>query len=292
MCRDLGLDFRHVRERPVPARLQFARDQPIGWIGSIVLPEGAVGSVARRFKVAAEGLTHLIPPLARLLLGGCGGGDRLGCAAVRCGRGVDPQNGDAMSSAAAALPGRAFGAGSGTDAGMDPRKLVGFIAMVFGMFMAILDTQIVSASLTDIQAGLAASNDEISWVQTAYLVAEVIAIPLSGFLSRALGTRILFAASAAGFTVASFMCGTTSSINEMIAWRALQGFIGGGMIPTVFAFTLTTTDIPGRSMVEYAPVATERIQTTELHAGTLHPFSCNKVRSMSSEPTRTLPPAA
>jgi len=142
-----------------------------------------------------------------------------------------------MSSAAPALPGRTFGAGSGTDAGMDPRKLVGFIAMVFGMFMAILDTQIVSASLTDIQAGLAASNDEISWVQTAYLVAEVIAIPLSGFLSRALGTRILFAASAAGFTAASFMCGTTSSINEMIAWRALQGFIGGGMIPTVFAST-------------------------------------------------------
>jgi DHA2 family multidrug resistance protein len=140
-----------------------------------------------------------------------------------------------MSCAAAALPGRALGAGR--DAGIDPRKLLGFIAMVFGMFMAILDTQIVAASLTDIQAGLAASNDEISWVQTAYLVAEVVAIPLSGFLSRALGTRTLFAASAAGFTVASFMCGMTSSIDEMIAWRALQGFIGGGMIPTVFAAT-------------------------------------------------------
>src|SRR6266498_5763334 len=78
MCRDLGLDLRLMRKRPVPARLQFARDQPIGWIGSIVLPEGAVGGVARRFEVAAEGLPHLIPPLARLLLGGCGGGDRAG----------------------------------------------------------------------------------------------------------------------------------------------------------------------------------------------------------------------
>ncbi len=107
--------------------------------------------------------------------------------------------------------------------------------MVFGMFMAILDIQIVSASLTEIQAGLSASNDEIAWVQTAYLVAEVIAIPLSGFLSRALGTRILFAASAAGFTAASVMCGMSTSINEMIVWRAMQGFIGGGMIPTVFA---------------------------------------------------------
>ena len=79
--------------------------------------------------------------------------------------------------------------------------------MCFGMFMAILDIQIVSASLTEIQAGLSASADEIPWVQTAYLIAEVIAIPLSGFLSRALGTRILFAISAAGFTLASLMCG-------------------------------------------------------------------------------------
>jgi MFS transporter, DHA2 family, multidrug resistance protein len=63
----------------------------------------------------------------------------------------------------------------------------------------------------------------------------VIAIPLSGFLSRAFGTRILFSISAAGFTVASILCGTSSSINEMIVWRALQGFIGGGMVPTVFA---------------------------------------------------------
>jgi len=81
---------------------------------------------------------------------------------------------------------------------IDPRRLVAFVAMSFGMFMAVLDIQIVSASLAEIQAGLAASRDEISWVQTSYLIAEVIAIPLSGFLSRALGTRVMFAASAAG----------------------------------------------------------------------------------------------
>jgi len=126
-------------------------------------------------------------------------------------------------------------AASLADDRIDPRRLVAFLAMVFGMFMAILDIQIVSASLTEIQAGLAASSDEISWVQTAYLTAEVVAIPLSGFLSRALGTRALFALSAAGFTAASFMCGLSGSINEMIVWRAIQGFIGGGMIPTVFA---------------------------------------------------------
>jgi DHA2 family multidrug resistance protein len=118
---------------------------------------------------------------------------------------------------------------------IDPRRLVAFLAMTFGMFMAILDIQIVSASLTEIQAGLSASANEITWVQTAYLIAEVVMIPLSGYLSRALGTRILFAMSAGGFTAASLMCGLSTNINEMIFWRAVQGFIGGGMIPTVFA---------------------------------------------------------
>src|SRR5919206_869586 len=101
---------------------------------------------------------------------------------------------------------------------IEPRRLIAFIAMVFGMFMAILDVQIVSASLTEIQAGLSASSNEISWVQTAYLIAEVVMIPLSGFLSRALGTRVLFAISAAGFTAASLMCGLSTSINEIIVW--------------------------------------------------------------------------
>jgi len=120
---------------------------------------------------------------------------------------------------------------------IDPRKLIAFLAMCFGMFMAFLDIQIVSASLSEIQAGLSASADEISWVQTSYLIAEVISIPLSGFLSRALGTRTMFAVSAAGFTIASLMCGFASDMNQMIFWRAIQGFIGGGMIPTVFAST-------------------------------------------------------
>jgi DHA2 family multidrug resistance protein len=120
-----------------------------------------------------------------------------------------------------------------------PRRLVAFLIMVFGMFMSILDIQVVSASLTDIQAGLSASSSEVSWVQTAYLIAEVIAIPLSGFLSRALGTRLLFAISASGFTLASLACGFASTIEEMILWRAIQGFLGAGMIPTVFASAYT-----------------------------------------------------
>src|SRR5258707_3699966 len=119
------------------------------------------------------------------------------------------------------------------------RRLFAFLIMVFGMFMSILDIQIVSASLSEIQAGLSASSSEVSWVQTSYLIAEVIAIPLSGFLSRAFGTRLLFAISASGFTMASSFCGFASTIEQMIVWRALQGFLGAGMIPTVFASAYT-----------------------------------------------------
>ncbi|MEP9377460.1 DHA2 family efflux MFS transporter permease subunit [Aquabacter sp. CN5-332] len=120
-----------------------------------------------------------------------------------------------------------------------PRRLIAFFALIFGMFMAILDIQIVSSSLSEIQAGLSASADEISWVQTSYLISEVVMIPLSGFLARAMSTRILFALSAAGFTLASMLCATASSIEQMILYRALQGFIGGGMIPTAFAAAYT-----------------------------------------------------
>jgi DHA2 family multidrug resistance protein len=140
-------------------------------------------------------------------------------------------------------------------AALDPiplRRLFAFLAMCFGMFMAFLDIQIVSASLSEIQAGLSASADEIPWVQTAYLIAEVVAIPLSGFLSRAIGTRILFTISAGGFTIASVMCGTSTSIGSMIVWRAIQGFIGGGMVPTVFATAYLIFQGPRQKLV--APV--------------------------------------
>src|SRR6476660_7258011 len=116
-----------------------------------------------------------------------------------------------------------------------PKRLFAFLIMVFGMFMSLLDIQIVSASLSEIQAGLSASQSEVSCVQTSYLIAEVIAIPLSGFMSRALGTRLPFAISASGFTLASFFCGFASTLEQMIVWRAIQGFLGAGMIPTVFA---------------------------------------------------------
>jgi DHA2 family multidrug resistance protein len=129
------------------------------------------------------------------------------------------------------------------------RRVIAFFAMVFGMFMSILDIQIVSASLAEIQAGLSASNDEVAWVQTSYLIAEVIMIPLSGTLARIVSTRVLFSVSAAGFTLASMLAATATNIDQMIIYRAIQGFIGGGMIPSVFAAAFTIFPPSKRNIV-------------------------------------------
>ncbi|GAB2793497.1 DHA2 family efflux MFS transporter permease subunit [Halomonas shantousis] len=119
------------------------------------------------------------------------------------------------------------------------RTRLGFIAAVFGMFMAILDIQIVASSLNEIQAGVSASSEEISWVQTAYLIAEIVMIPLSGMLTRIFSTRVAFVASCVGFTLASLGCAMASSIESLIVLRAIQGFMGGAMIPIAFAISFT-----------------------------------------------------
>jgi len=119
------------------------------------------------------------------------------------------------------------------------RDWVGVLAMVVGLFMAIMDVQIVTSSLTQIQGGLSASPDEISWVQTAYLIADVVMVPLSGMLSRLLSTRVLFVSAALGFTAASALCATATSLSQMILYRAMQGFCGGAITPSVFPVIYT-----------------------------------------------------
>jgi len=114
------------------------------------------------------------------------------------------------------------------------KGLLPFVVMCFGGFMALLDIQIVASSLQDIGGGLSAAQDQISWVQTTYLIAEIVVIPLSGWLTRVFSTRWLFAASAAGFTVSSLLCGLAWNIESMIVFRALQGLLGASMIPTMF----------------------------------------------------------
>ncbi len=116
----------------------------------------------------------------------------------------------------------------------DQPAILPFVVMCAGMFMALLDIQVVASSLQDVGGGLSAARDEISWVQTAYLIAEIIMIPLSGWLSRVFSTRWLFTASAAGFTLSSLLCALAWNIESMIAFRALQGLLGASMIPTVF----------------------------------------------------------
>ena len=113
-------------------------------------------------------------------------------------------------------------------------KVLAFATMCIGMFIALLDIQIVSASLRDIGGGLSAGADDTTWVQTSYLIAEIIVIPLSGWLASVMSTRWLFAASALGFTLTSLLCGLAWNLQSMIAFRALQGFLGGSMIPMVF----------------------------------------------------------
>ena len=119
------------------------------------------------------------------------------------------------------------------------RDWLGVLAMVVGLFMAIMDVQIVTSSLTQIQGGLSASTDEISWVQTSYLIADVVMVPLSGTLSRLLSTRVLFVIAALGFTGASALCATATSLGQMIVYRAMQGFSGGAMMPLVFPVVYT-----------------------------------------------------
>ncbi|HKM64093.1 MAG TPA: DHA2 family efflux MFS transporter permease subunit [Acidisphaera sp.] len=113
-------------------------------------------------------------------------------------------------------------------------SILPFVVMCAGMFIALLDIQIVAASLQEIGGGLSAAQDEISWVQTAYLIAEIVMIPLSGWLTRVFSTRWLFTIAAAGFTVSSMLCGLAWNIQSMIVFRALQGLLGASMIPTVF----------------------------------------------------------
>ncbi|HEX6859410.1 MAG TPA: DHA2 family efflux MFS transporter permease subunit [Caulobacteraceae bacterium] len=119
------------------------------------------------------------------------------------------------------------------------KLFLGFGGMVIGQFMAILDIQIVAASLSQIQAGVGASADEISWVQTIYLLAEVVIMPLTAYLTRLFGTRSTFVACCAGFIVSSVATGFSTSIEVMILLRAVQGLAAGAMIPAVFATAFT-----------------------------------------------------
>ncbi|MGH6871114.1 MAG: DHA2 family efflux MFS transporter permease subunit [Rhizomicrobium sp.] len=119
------------------------------------------------------------------------------------------------------------------------RTWIGYVAMCIGMFMAILDIQVVASSLTVVQHALHIPTDKISWIQTGYLIAEVIAIPLTGMLTRALSLRWMFVGAIVGFTLSSLGCAFATSGGVLDAIRVVQGFFGGMLIPAVFTSVFT-----------------------------------------------------
>ncbi|MGH6829103.1 MAG: DHA2 family efflux MFS transporter permease subunit [Rhizomicrobium sp.] len=143
---------------------------------------------------------------------------------------------------------------------------IGFGAMCLGLFMAVLDVQVVASSLTAIQTAFHVSLDRLGWIQTAYLMAEVVAIPLTGILTRALSLRILFAAASLGFVLASLGCALAANFGVLMVGRVVQGFFGGMLIPSVF--TAVFVLIPKRHHV----LATTMAGVAALIAPTLGPL--------------------
>jgi DHA2 family multidrug resistance protein len=113
---------------------------------------------------------------------------------------------------------------------------------MIGAFMAVLNIQITNASLLDIEGGIGTGGVNGAWITTAYLIGEIIVIPLSNYLSRVFSLRRYLIANTALFLLFSALCGQATSLPEMIVLRALQGFAGGVLIP--LAFTIVVTMLP------------------------------------------------
>lgn len=122
------------------------------------------------------------------------------------------------------------------------RTWVAIAAGMMGAFMAVLDIQITNSSLKDILGTLSATQEEGSWISTAYLVAEIIVIPLTALLTRVFGLRTYMIGTTVLFLLFSTLCGAAWNLQSMIVFRMLQGFTGGALIP--MAFTLVLTKLP------------------------------------------------
>ena len=116
---------------------------------------------------------------------------------------------------------------------------IGVMGTILGAFMAVLDIQITNASLRDIQAALGATLEEGSWISTSYLVAEIVVIPITGWLSQVFSVRRYILVNAAFFVFFSMCCAWAWNLTSMIVFRACQGLAGGILIPMAFAFLLT-----------------------------------------------------
>lgn len=126
--------------------------------------------------------------------------------------------------------------------GLPTRTWIAVVGAALGAFMAVLNIQIVNASLADIQGAIGAGIDDGGWISTAYLVAEIVAIPLSAWLARVFSVRVYLLVNAALFLAFSAACAFAQNLEQMIVLRAFQGFSGGVLIP--MAFTLIITLLP------------------------------------------------
>ncbi len=122
------------------------------------------------------------------------------------------------------------------------RTWIAVIGATLGAFMAVLNIQIVNASLADIQGGIGAGIDDGGWISTSYLIAEIVVIPLSGWLAQVFSIRVYLLTNAFLFLVFSAACALAQDLPQMIVLRAVQGFSGGVLIP--LAFTLIITLLP------------------------------------------------
>jgi MFS transporter, DHA2 family, multidrug resistance protein len=122
------------------------------------------------------------------------------------------------------------------------RTWVAVLGATLGAFMAVLNIQIVNASLADIQGAIGAGIDDGGWISTSYLIAEIVVIPLSGWLAQVFSVRLYLLTNAVLFLVLSAACALAQDLPQMIALRAVQGFTGGVLIP--MAFTLIITLLP------------------------------------------------
>src|SRR6201995_1542931 len=113
---------------------------------------------------------------------------------------------------------------------------------LIGAFMAVLNIQVTNSSLPDIEGGIGTGGVNGAWISTAYLIGEIIVIPMTDFLSRVFSLRRYLIANTALFLVLSAACGQATSLPEMIILRGLQGFFGGVLIP--LAFTIIVAMLP------------------------------------------------
>jgi len=136
-----------------------------------------------------------------------------------------------------------------TDAAWRPRHNPWLVAVsvTLAAFMEVLDTTIVNVALPHIAGSLSASNDEATWALTSYLVANGIVLTISGWLSDLLGRKRYFLICIAMFTVCSFLCGIATSLGQLIVFRLMQGFFGGGLQPNQQSIILDTFPPAGRA---------------------------------------------